>query len=159
MFTTSNGIKQGSILSPVLFTVYIDELLKTLESSSYGCTIGKHYFGAMGYADDLSTLCPTVFGLQQMLKLCDKFGEEYGVTYNPTKSKAIIYTTKKRREYPPEVILAGQRVNWVNSVVHLGNKITSDLKEIDEILTKKCDFIGRISNILVTYPKAPDAIA
>ena len=157
-FRTSNGIKQGSILSPVLFTVYMDELLNNLQNSGYGCTVGKHYFGAMGYADDLSTLCPTVYGLQKMLKVCDEFGEEYGVMYNPSKSKAIIFSNKKSCEFPPEVTLSGQPVTWVNNVVHLGNKITSNLKETDEISCKRGDFIGRINNIMVTYPKAPDAV-
>ena len=62
-FSTLNGIKQGSISSPILFTVYMDVLLEQLEQSGFGCKIGRHYFGALSYADDLTLICPSPSGL------------------------------------------------------------------------------------------------
>ncbi len=53
-FRTSNGIHQGGIISPILFCVYMGVLLKQLEAEGVGCHIGKHYFGALSYADDLT---------------------------------------------------------------------------------------------------------
>ncbi len=50
---TSHEIRQGGIVSPVLFCVYMDTLMKRLESEGYGSWIGSHYFGSVGYADDL----------------------------------------------------------------------------------------------------------
>ena len=40
-FECSNGIKQGGVLSPILFCIYMDELLHRLEQSGYGCYIGN----------------------------------------------------------------------------------------------------------------------
>ena len=60
-FETVNGIKQGSVISPVLFTVYMDELLIRLQECGYGCYIGKFYFGAMSSADDLIIVSNTVW--------------------------------------------------------------------------------------------------
>ena len=51
-FKDTNDTKQGAVISPILFCVYIDELLGRLEASGYGCYIGNMYFGALGYADD-----------------------------------------------------------------------------------------------------------
>ena len=53
-----NGTRQGSVLSPYFFGVYIDELLQMLRRSGVGCYIGGRFFGAMGYADDLILLAP-----------------------------------------------------------------------------------------------------
>ena len=53
------GVKQGGVLPPILFSVYIDELLKRLKESEYGCYIGNTYFGALSNADDVTLLCPT----------------------------------------------------------------------------------------------------
>ena len=39
-FTASNGVKQGAILSPILFSVYMDELFERLEKSGVGCHNG-----------------------------------------------------------------------------------------------------------------------
>ena len=61
----SNGVKQVCILSPVLFTVYIDELLITLQSSGLGCYIGNNFMAALGYADDVILITPTVSALNK----------------------------------------------------------------------------------------------
>ncbi len=61
------------------------ELLKRLEANGVGCWIGKYYYGGVGYADDLTLAVPSVRGLRQMLKICEEFGDEYCVEYNPTK--------------------------------------------------------------------------
>ena len=50
-FDCLNGVKQGGVLSPILFTVYIDELLLKLRSSGFGCYIDDTFVGALGCAD------------------------------------------------------------------------------------------------------------
>ena len=58
-FQATNGVKQGSIISPILFTVYVDELIARLQASGLGCNIGRSYIGVLGYADDLTLLSPS----------------------------------------------------------------------------------------------------
>ncbi len=58
-FSTSKGIRQGGVISPALFCVYMDALLKMVEAEGFGCWIGNHYFGSVGYADDLKLLSPS----------------------------------------------------------------------------------------------------
>ena len=45
-FYTSNGVRQGGILSPFLFNVYTDNLYALLDSSGYGC----HYQDSKPYS-------------------------------------------------------------------------------------------------------------
>ena len=40
------------------------------------------YIGALGYADDLTLLSPTLSGLKSMLQIADSFGDEYDVMFN-----------------------------------------------------------------------------
>ncbi len=49
MFPIVNGTRQGSVLSPALFAVYVDGLLKELRSLGLGCHIGGIYMGAVGF--------------------------------------------------------------------------------------------------------------
>ena len=49
-FTVSNGVKQGGVLSPILFAIYTDGLLKRLEETGVGCDMGSRFTGALAYA-------------------------------------------------------------------------------------------------------------
>ena len=69
----SNGVKQGGMLSPVLFTIYIDVLFTMLKDSGLGCHIGTNFMGAVGYADDIALIAPSVMSLKKMLHICDRF--------------------------------------------------------------------------------------
>ena len=57
-----NGVKQGSIISPILFTIYLDILLERLKNNGVGCYIGDKFVGALAYADDLVLMSPSVRG-------------------------------------------------------------------------------------------------
>ncbi len=81
-FTSTNGVRQGGIISPLMFTMYMDELIKELKASGIGCHIGHEYLGFLGYADDLKLMCLGIKGLQKMISICEKFGEKYSVKYN-----------------------------------------------------------------------------
>ena len=52
-FTISIGVRQGGILSPKLFSVYMDDLSNLLISSGIGCFLDKVCFNHVFYADDL----------------------------------------------------------------------------------------------------------
>ena len=58
-FEISNGVRQGGVLSPVLFTIYLDSLLESLRASGRGCYWKDHFSGALCYADDPSILAPS----------------------------------------------------------------------------------------------------
>ena len=48
-FSVSWGVRQGGVLSPIRFTLYIDSLLKKLSQSSGGCYWGNIFVGALAY--------------------------------------------------------------------------------------------------------------
>ena len=81
-FGCLNGVKQGGVLSPILFTIYIDELLLKLRSSGYGCYIDETFVEALGYADDITLLSPSIRGLKQMVHICETFaiGRFFGIS-------------------------------------------------------------------------------
>jgi len=67
-FEINNGVKQGGVLSPVLFCVYIDDLLIALKSTGYGCFVG-HMFTGVLTSDDLVLLAPSQHAMRQMLRM------------------------------------------------------------------------------------------
>ena len=63
-FKVCNGVKQGGVLSPILFAVYVDSLLGRLEQSGVGCHIGGHFVVALAYADDVTLVAPSRSGIR-----------------------------------------------------------------------------------------------
>ena len=74
-FSVSNGVRQGSVLSPVLFAMYLDGLLDELSDSGVGCYWRWLFAGAFCYADDVVLLAPCASALRIMLTICDTYAK------------------------------------------------------------------------------------
>ena len=72
-----------------LFNLYIDPLLVQLSNSGCGCHIAGVYAGALSYADDIMLLCPSVWGLNEMLKICNEYRLENNIIFNSKKTVCI----------------------------------------------------------------------
>ena len=65
MFSISNGVRQGG---PILFTVYMNDLLADLEKQGIGCYWKHHFDGDVCYADDIALIAPSSSALRLMLQ-------------------------------------------------------------------------------------------
>ena len=88
-FWVSNGVQQGGVLSPVLFSVYMDELLHKLKVSGVGCYMGCELAGCVCYADDLALLAPSPAALRIMLHIWEDFAKQHGLRFNANKTQLI----------------------------------------------------------------------
>ena len=66
-FSIGNGVRQGAVLSPLLFTLYIDMLIITLQDLRLGCHVGPIFSGFFGYADDVALATPTLYAMDKMI--------------------------------------------------------------------------------------------
>ena len=65
MDTPAPGVKQGGVLSPLLFTVYLDQLIIALKEFRIGCHINGMFAGAFLYADNFAALHNFLFNVSK----------------------------------------------------------------------------------------------
>jgi len=87
-FSAVSGVKQGGVLSPVLFCI-IDDLLLALSNSGVGCYIGNNFVGALAYVDDIVLIAPTATAMRKLLSICEYYATEYCISFNASKSKYL----------------------------------------------------------------------
>jgi hypothetical protein len=156
-FPVFNGVKQGGIICPILFCVYIDSLLLSLAASKVGCFIGEIFVGALAYADDIVLLTPTANAMRHMLKQCDSFAADFNLIFNAKKSKCIFIQAKRSRRMNigpmPGFMINGQPVEFVDQWPHLGHVIAADFSDSYDILQRRNATVGQINNVLCYFGK------
>ena len=121
-FRVVAGVKQGGILSPSLYCIYVDELIKLLESMNVGCYIVETFMAAL-YADDMALLAPSVKGLSLLLQTCSSYCLKWDICLNEKKSKAM-YFGKKCTDLIT-LLLNGKPIEWVETWPYLGDQLVS----------------------------------
>ena len=131
-----NGVKQGRVLSPTLFCIYFDELLRRLAKYGIGCYVGHLSYAAIGYADDMILLSPSIHGLEDFVKICEQFAIECGVTFNANKTQCICFDRHDNVEQR-QICVNGQQIMWVDKIKYLGNVLTTDLTDTADVVYKR----------------------
>ena len=164
-FRVTNGVRQGEVSSPLLFSIYINGLIVKLRMSGLGCRIDQSFYGCLGYADDLLLLSASRSGLQAMVKICEKFAKEkhlkFSTNADPQKSKTkyVIFSPKANdRQNVSPIILNSDPLPWVTDVKHLGNILQCENSMKKDIAMKRGKFIGKVNSILQELHFADPAI-
>ena len=72
-FAISAGVRQGGVLSPDFYNIYVDDLITNIKKLNKGCHYFTHFAAALFYADDMCVLSPSIKGLHAMLKVCESY--------------------------------------------------------------------------------------
>jgi exonuclease III len=148
-FTVCNGVRQGGILSPLLFNVYMNDLSTCLNTHNIGCAISGITINHLMYADDLVLLAPSLSGLQKLIKECEDYGRAHDVKFNAKKSALVYFITSFLRKITlPSLYLNGCTLSVVKSVKYLGHLLSSDFSDDDDI-NRQCRDIYTQGNILL----------
>ena len=97
LFSCNKGIRQGDGLSPVLFSLFMNDLPQYFkESKSPGVMLGNRTINCLMYADDLLIISPSPEGLQQSLNVIHRHAQQWKLKVNTKKSNIIIQRAKEK---------------------------------------------------------------
>ena len=116
-FAVKSGVRQGGVLSPHLFAIYVDDLISLLRSLNVGCHILNIFVGCIVYADDICLLAPTRSALQLLLNSCEKYGISWCLSYNPSKSKVMQFG---KTLVNPSITMYDRPLSFINEYRYLG---------------------------------------
>ena len=100
----------------MLFTLNLDGLIQKLKHSGICCHIVRIYCGGFGYADDLTVVSPTHFGLRKMIEICEEYASEMDLLFNPKRLNYYVIILDV-------VYLCDALVDVVDTEMYLCNKL------------------------------------
>ena len=94
-FCVTNGVKQGGIISPMFFNLYMDDLSVMLNCSSIGGYIRTSFINHLCYADDLCLISLSSSGMQHLLNICNEYATTQKLLYNGSTSFSLWFDCTK----------------------------------------------------------------
>jgi hypothetical protein len=129
-FTVTNGVRQGGILSPLLFNVFIEGLSYTLSSLKVGCYLNSICVNHLNYADDCVLLAPSPQALQELIDTCVNYARHNEIIYNVKKTVCMAFIPKRYGKlHIPTVLLGDRALKWVKEQKYLGVILSNDYKD------------------------------
>ena len=148
IFSLCNGVRQGAILSGILYCFYVNNLFKLLRRRTTGCWVNNNFHGMFGYSDDNWVLAPSVSSLREMMKTIEDYCSEHNLKFstdpNPKKCKTKCVAYLKKARILPDIFLCGNPLPWVKEGIHLGNNIEEKYNGmIRDIKIKRANYISK----------------
>eukprot|EP00732_Lithocolla_globosa_P001139 Lithocolla_globosa_v1_NODE_518_length_3838_cov_6.179752.p1 type:complete len:838 gc:universal NODE_518_length_3838_cov_6.179752:2520-7(-) len=88
-FPVTIGVKQGCLLSPLLFTLFVNDLAKMIQASEIGVKFGVDIINILLYADDIVLIAENENDLQTLLNITYNWCCKWRMRINPTKTKLV----------------------------------------------------------------------
>ena len=115
------GVKQGCPASPLLFSLYLDELETLLENASehIDCSrLTQLLFAILMFADDIALFSYSPRGLQHQLSILQDFCTAPGLKMNVQKTKTMVF--ESRKTHTPPFSYAGAAIDQVEMFKYMG---------------------------------------
>ena len=90
-FYISNGVRQGGILSPKLYSVYVDDFSDYLVKSQIGCHIEHVCVNHVMYVDDICLMAPSPAALQKLINIGYDFSVQNTLSFNSSKTYCMVF--------------------------------------------------------------------
>ena len=88
----------------------------------------------LSYADDQVLITPDAKSMNALLAICRDFAQENYVTYSIMKTEAmLILPNEVKLQNPPDILLNGAKLNYVDQFRYLGHIITKNFSDDEDI--------------------------
>ena len=115
--SSDRGLKQGCVLSPILFNLFIDNMNNIFEENCAPLSLMDVKLNHLLYADDLILLSRSPEGLQNCLNALGSYCNDWDLTVSIKKSKTMIFN-------PAGKIIKDHKFSYLNQTLEMVNNFT-----------------------------------
>ena len=119
-FDVSSGLKQGCLLSPQIFNLYLNDLTLDLEEAGLGIDIDGVNVSTLLYADDLALVAETEDNLQRLLDILSNWCNKNNMQANLDKTKVVNFRNKSISKTERRFLFNNQSIEIASSYKYLG---------------------------------------
>ncbi len=161
IFITTNGVKQGGVISPKLYTIYGTFIIRGVKLLLIGFKLGNMIISIIVYADDTTLVANKPKDMQTLLDTVGNQGNKDDILFNGKKSAILIINNKNNETY--EFKLNGLKIPIVEEIKLLGYVLTNKSNDKKHIIQRKnkalsainkLRLVGLISSKLSIYTRA-----
>ncbi|XP_075163172.1 uncharacterized protein LOC142235800 [Haematobia irritans] len=124
-FETTSGVKQGCLLSPLLFALYMNDIHDALRG---GVIIDDINIRVLLYADDIVIIAEERSELQSMIQNLEHYCNDWNLTVNTNKSKILVFRKGGKLSEHERWTYRGEEIEVVSEYKYLGVIITPQMK-------------------------------
>ena len=143
-FRTTVGVRQGCLLSPTLFNIFLERIMTdALEDHEGSVSIGGRTIANLRFADDIDALVGKEEELVKLVNHLDTASTTYGMEISAEKTKLM---TNNIKGISVNIRIGGQKLETVWSFKYLGSVVTDEGSEQD-ILSRIAQTIGALTKL------------
>ena len=89
-------VRQGCVISPLLFSIFINKLAKLINESGIGINIKNKKVSILMYADDIVIIADNPQDLKKGLQIASEFGKKWRCRYNAKKTQVVLFGKNRK---------------------------------------------------------------
>ena len=136
LFKTTIGVRQGCLLSPVLFNVFLENIMEeALQEFHTSISIGGRPISNLRFADDIDLMGKSEAELQELTTRLEEVARAYGMEIL-SEEKSKILVNSHNQLTPTNITMNGQTLEEVKDFKYLGSFVSEDGSSTKEIKTR-----------------------
>ena len=147
----NKGVRQGGIVSPFLFKLYIDGLIERISLSNVGCMLGLIRINILAYADDIVLITDSESNLKYLYNILNEEILKLRLMINKNKSKCMIFERPVKRDKRKDILFGNDVIEVVENYKYLGYVVNCQLSDVPDVKQRLNDFNSKFNSVFRNF--------